>query len=169
MGNKFLTNRFVLHVRLIFLFTIIYIILNENISFFIVGVSIVAGVLAIVLTNKILEIDYVEMFHINLWLVLTYFWIIIRDTYLMGFDTIFRTLTGDVKPNFINYRSDLNNEFLTVLLANAITMPPGAIAVDRDGDQMTILTVGYEKHKFREDTNKGIERLLKRFDYLDDI
>ena len=152
------------HVRLSFLFTFIYVILNENISLLTLGLGVVSSVAAIFLTNKILEIDYVEMFHINLWLVLTYFWIIIRDTYVAGFDVIIRIFKGNIKPNFINYSSHLNDEFLTVLLANAITMPPGAITVDRDGDEMTILTVGYKKDEFRKTTNDKIEKLLKRFD-----
>ena len=153
-----------LHVRLIFLFTIINVTLNENISLLTVGLSIVAGISAIILTNKILEIDYVEIFHLNLWIVLTYFWIMIRDTYVMGFNVIIRTLKGNIKPNFIDYRSDLNDELLTVLLANAITMPPGAITVDREGNDMTILTIGFEKDEFRKSTKDKVERLLKRYD-----
>jgi len=157
-------SRFMEHVRLSFLFTIIYVILNENVSLLTVGLGIISSISAIILANKILEIDYVEMFHINLWLVLMYFWIIIRDTYVMGFNVIIRTLKGDIKPNFISYRSSLNDEFLTVLLANAITMPPGAITVDRDGDDMTILTIGFEKDEFRKTTNEKVEQMLKRFD-----
>jgi len=152
------------HVRLSFLFTIIYVILNENVSFLTVGLGVASGVSAIFLTNKILEIDYVEIFHINMWLVLTYFWIIIRDTYVMGFSVIIRTLKNDIKPNFINYRSKLNDEFLIVLLANAITMPPGAITVDREGHDMAILTVGFEEDEFCKATNDKVEKLLKRFD-----
>ena len=152
------------HIRLGFLFTFIYIILNENVSLLTLGLGVISSVGAIYLTNKILAIDYVEMFHINLRLVLTYFWIILRDTYVAGSDVVMRTFKGNMKPNFISYRSALNDEFLTVLLANAITMPPGAITVDRDGDQMTILTVGYGKDDFRQTTNDKIEKLFKRFD-----
>lgn len=155
------------HIRLIFLFTLIYIVLNENINVMTIVLGMISGGVAIVLTNKILEIDYVEMFHINLWLVLIYFWIIIRDTYISGFDVIIRVFKKDVTPNFISYCSDLNDEFLIVLLANAITMPPGTITVDRDGNQMTILTVGYENDAFCEETNDKIERLFKRFDSTD--
>ena len=155
------------HVRLVFLFTVIYVILSENISFLTIGLGIISGSVAILLTNKILEIDYVEMFQVNFWLVLTYFWIIIRDTYVMGFDTIVRTFKGNIKPNFIPYRSELHDEFLIVLLANAITMPPGTITVDRDGNEMTILTVGYEKNEFRKTTNDKIEKLIKKFDTTD--
>ena len=155
------------HIRLVFLFTIIYVILNENLSLLTVGLGMFSAGSAIVLTNKIFEIDYVEMFHINLWLVLVYFWIIIRDTYVAGFDVMVRTFKGDITPNFIPYRSDLDDEFLTALLANAITMPPGAIAVDRHGNQMTILTVGYDKHEFRQTTNDKIEKWFKRFDTTD--
>lgn len=152
------------HIRLIFLFTVIYVILNETLSWLTVSLGVVSGFSAIFLTNKILEIDYVEMFHINLWLFLTYFWIIIRDTYVVGFDTIVRTFKGNINPNYIRYRSDLKDEFLTVLLANAITMPPGAITVDRNGNDMTILTVGLEKDAFRKSTNEQIEKLLAKFD-----
>jgi len=152
------------HLRLIFLFTIIYIILNESFSFLTIGLGVSSAIIAILLTNKILEIDYVEMFDVNVFLVLIYFWIIIRDTYIAGFDVIVRIFKNDINPNFIEYKSELKNEFLNVLLANAITMPPGVITVDRDGNTMTVLTVGYEKEKFCEDTRNNIERLIEKFD-----
>jgi len=153
---------------LVLLFTIIYIILSESYSLLTIGLGITAAITSIILTNKILEVDYAEIFHINIWIVLTYFWIILRDTYLMGYDLIKRIFTGKIEPNFINYKSELNDEFLTVLLANAITMPPGAITVDREGHDMTILTVGYEPEEFTKTTNEKIEKLLKRFDVKKD-
>lgn len=156
------------HLRLVFLFTVIYVILNETFSWLTVGLGVMSGFAAIFLTNKILEIDYVEMFHINMWLVLVYFWIIIRDTYVAGFDVLVRTLKGNIKPNFISYKSHLKDEFLTVLLANAITMPPGVITVDRDGSEMTIMTIGYEEKEFLKTTNDKIEKLFKKFDDAQD-
>jgi len=143
------------------------VVLSESFSLLTVVLGILSGGAAIWLTNKILDIDYVEMFHIDLWLVLTYFWIIVRDTYVVGFAVIVRMFKGEIKPNFIEYRSNLNDEFLTVLLANAITMPPGAITVDRDGDDMTILTVGYTEEAFQKTTNETIEKLFKPFDSPD--
>ena len=156
------------YLWLVLLFTIIYIILSESYSFLTIGLGVAAAVTSIILTNKILNVEYVEIFHINIWIILTYFWVIIRDTYTVGFDVLKRILTGDVEPNLIPYKSDLNDEFLTVLLANGITMPPGTIVVDRDGDDMTILTVGYEPVEFVKTTNKTIEKLLKRFDSKSD-
>jgi len=152
------------HIRLIFLFTIIYVVLNETFSWLVVSLGIASGSAAILLTNKILEIDYVEMFHINLWLVLVYFWIIIRDTYASGIDVLIRTLKGDIKPNLMTYKSELKDEFLIVLFANAVTMPPGAITVDRDGNVMTIMTVGYEETEYLKITHDKIEKLFKKFD-----
>jgi len=157
-------KKFMDYFWLVLLFTIIYIILSESFSALTIGLGIAAASTAIILTNKILEVDYVEIFHINVRIVLIYFWVILRDTYTMGFDVLKRIFTGNVKPNFIEYKSELNDEFLTVLLANAITMPPGAITVDREGHDMTILTVGYEPEEFTKTTNQKIEKLLKRFD-----
>ena len=154
------------YVRLVVLFTVIYMILSESYSWLTVGLGITAAITAILLTNTILEIDYVEIFHINIWIVLTYFWVNLRDTYIVGFDVIKRIFTKEIKPNFIAYKSELNDEFLTVLLANAITMPPGAIAVDREGHDVTILTVGYETEVFTKTTHEKIEKLLKRFDSI---
>lgn len=161
-------NRFMDHARLILLFTIIYVILNEHVTVLTIGFGVGAGIVAILLTNKMLESDYVEMFHINGWLFLTYFWIIIRDTYTVGFDGIIRTLTGNIKPNLMSYESDLKDEFLIALLANAITMPPGAIVVDRDGNKMTIMTVGYDEQEFLKITHDKIEKLFKKFDGFND-
>lgn len=152
------------HLRLVILFTLIYVVLNEGFSVLTVSLGILSGVVAIWLTNKILDIDYVEMFHINLRLILIYFWIIIRDTYVVGFQMIVRIFKGTIKPNYIKYKSKLNDEFLTILLANAITMPPGTITVDREGDEMTILTMGFEDEAFVKDTYHQIERLIEKFD-----
>lgn len=157
-------NRFTDHVRLIVLFTLIYVILNENLSVLTVSLGIISGSVAIWLTNKILDIDYVEMFHINLWLILTYFWIIIRDSYVAGFQMTIRIFKNTIEPNYIKYCSRLNDEFLTVLLANAITMPPGTIVVDRDSDEMMVLTMGLEEKSFVIDTYEQIERLFEKFD-----
>jgi len=157
-------NRSMDHVRLVLLFTLIYVVLNENLSLLTVSLGVLSGIVAIMLTNKMLENDYVEMFHINMWLLLTYLWIIIRDTYVVGFDGILRIFTGNVKPNLITYESKLADEFLVALLANAITMPPGAIVVDRDDRVMTVLTVGYEADEFVSSTRLKIEKLFEKFD-----
>jgi len=156
------------YLWLVVLFTMIYIILSESYGFLTIGLGVAAAVTSIILTNKILNVDYVEIFHINIWIVLTYFWVIIRDTYTVGFDVLKRILTGNIEVNTIDYRSELEDEFLTVLLANAITMPPGTIVVNREGQDMTILTVGYEPDEFVKTTNKTIEKLLKRFDSKSD-
>ena len=152
------------YASLVFLFTIIYIIFSEDFSALTISLGIAAACTAIILTNKILEVEYVEIFHINILIVVIYVWVILRDTYTMGFDMLKRIFTGDVKPNFIDYKSALNDEFLIVLLANAITMPPGAITTSREGQDMTILSVGYEPAQFTKTTNEKIEKLLKRFD-----
>ncbi|MCL1989923.1 MAG: Na+/H+ antiporter subunit E [Defluviitaleaceae bacterium] len=157
-------SRWVKYAELISLFAIVYVILNESLSFLTVSLGIVVGFLAIWLTNKILDIDYVEMFHIRSSLILIYAWVIIRDTYVMGWDTIVRTFNGKMEPNFIRYKSKLNDEFLTALLANAITMPPGTITVDRQDREMTILTVGLDKDEFVKATYETIEKKFERFD-----
>lgn len=152
------------YLWLVFLFTLIYIILSENFSVLTIMLGVASAIASIFLTNKILAVDYVEIFRLNLFLIIVYFWIILRDTYIVGFDVIKRIFTGNVKPNFIAYKSKLNDEFLTVLLANAITMPPGTIAVSREGHDMEILTVGYEPESFVKSTNEQIEQVLQRFD-----
>lgn len=152
------------HIRLIILFTCIFIILNERLSVLTVTMGIVVAVISIWITNKILEIDYVEMFHINAWLILTYFWLIIRDTYVAGFDTIKRTLTGDIKPNFIDYQTKIEDEYLRAMFANAVTMPPGTIVVNRDGETMSILTVGFERDSFVKETEEKIEKHILKFE-----
>ena len=157
-------RNFVDYVQLVSLFTLIYVVLNESFSVTIVALGVVSGVVAIMLTNKLLEIDYVQIFHVDMGLVFVYFWVIIRDTYRMGFDMVIRIFTGNIEPSFVDFESVLDDEFLLTLLANAITMPPGAITVDRDGKVMTVLTVGISEDEFCLETRESIESLLVRFE-----
>ncbi len=65
------------------------------------------------------------------------------------------------EPKVIEFHSGLESRGLNVLLANSITLTPGTITVEQDGDRFTV-------HALRPEYAEGIEdssfiRLLRRF------
>ena len=65
------------------------------------------------------------------------------------------------EPKVIEFRSGLEGRGLNVLLANSITLTPGTITVEQEGDKFTV-------HALRPEYAEGIEdssfiRLLRRF------
>ena len=152
------------YAQMMVLLALIFVILNETLDWTIIPIGVVAGFFAIWFTNRLLEIDYLQMFDVNWQLILTYVWIIVRDTYILGFDMVLRILKGDINPQVFTYKSELKDEFLLTLLSNAITFPPGSITVDRDGENMTVLTIMQDKEKFRKEIYEKIEKPLAEFD-----
>ena len=65
------------------------------------------------------------------------------------------------EPKVIEFHSGLKDRGLNVLLANSITLTPGTITVEQEGDRFTV-------HALRPEYAEGIEessfiRLLRRF------
>lgn len=65
------------------------------------------------------------------------------------------------EPKVIEFHSGLEDRGLNVLLANSITLTPGTITVEQEGDRFTV-------HALRPEYAEGIEessfiRLLRRF------
>ena len=65
------------------------------------------------------------------------------------------------EPKVIEFHSGLEDQGLNVLLANSITLTPGTITVEQEGDRFTV-------HALRPEYAEGIEessfiRLLRRF------
>jgi len=149
---------------MILFLALIFVVLNETLDFTIIPIGVVAGSFAIWFTNRLLEIDYLQMFDVSWQLILTYVWIVVRDTYVAGFDMVLRILKGDINPKMFTYKSELTDEFLLTLFSNAITFPPGSITVDRDGEHITILTVMQDEEKLRKIIYETIEKPLVKFD-----
>ena len=63
-------------------------------------------------------------------------WEILKAGLVVGRDILFRRYR--LTPTLVTFRADLNTDFGRVLLANSITLTPGTITVQVEGNQLTV-------------------------------
>ncbi|MGM9604938.1 MAG: Na+/H+ antiporter subunit E [Faecousia sp.] len=64
------------------------------------------------------------------------FWEIIKAGLVVARDILFRRYV--VTPTLVTFRTDLKTDFGRFLLANSITLTPGTITVQVEGDKLTV-------------------------------
>ena len=63
-------------------------------------------------------------------------WEILKAGLVVGRDILFRRYR--LTPTLVTFRADLNTDFGRFLLANSITLTPGTITVQVEGNQLTV-------------------------------
>ncbi len=95
---------------------------------------------AIWYTEKYLLKKKIEMrYPIHGFRLLLYFLFLIKQIYASGFHTIKLILKGEVKTKIVRIHTDLKKPYLRAILANSISLTPGTVTVDLDGQDLLVL------------------------------
>jgi len=89
----------------------------------------------------------------NPWSLVHFMTHMIYEIYIASFIHIIRIIKMDHNPVLIKLKLDVENPLIITLIANSITMTPGTITVDADGNELTVLTI--------RDDPEDIEKLKK--------
>ncbi|MCF7926746.1 MAG: Na+/H+ antiporter subunit E [Candidatus Izimaplasma sp.] len=84
---------------------------------------------------------------------------------LANLDVAKRVLSPKIplNPGFIKVKTDLKGDFAKLTLANSITLTPGTLSVDIDGDYLYIHTIDVKENdpaKFRQQFTQLFEKIL---------
>lgn len=99
---------------------------------------------------------------------LLYLFLFVIQSYVAGFELIYRMITGKYRPATIRIRTRLNSKMGRVFLANTITMIPGTLSLWLDNkhiyvhwfDAKTSHTVN-AGHLIKQDFEKILERIFE--------
>jgi len=126
---------------LVVVFTLIWIILNEKAGPLQLLSGIGFSVVAIFFTNHyLLETDYPNEYFIKPRVVLRYSAYLIIQIYQSGFSAIAKIIKGEDAVKIIDYDTCITNELAICLLANAITLTPGTVTINKEGSHLQILS-----------------------------
>ncbi len=114
---------------------------------FVVQELILGAVISLILTVIIAKyvdykIDY--MFPVKLLkFVFVYMFVFIWQLILANFDVARRVLSPKIplKPGIVKVKTDLQGDFGKLTLANSITLTPGTLSIDVDGENLYVHTV----------------------------
>ena len=127
--------------------------------------AIVSVILTIILANLVsYTIDY--RFPIKLLVfIFVYLPVFIWQLILSNIDVARRVLSFNIplNPGFVKIKTDLKGDFAKLALANSITLTPGTLSVDVDGEYLYIHTVdvkGKTPEENKEFISGKFERIL---------
>ncbi|MPW25746.1 hypothetical protein GC105_08080 [Alkalibaculum sp. M08DMB] len=128
------------YTTMIVIFTILWVILNESATLFQILIGIIVSIIAIYFTNSYLLLDdYIAYYYVKTFVLIKYLIYLIFQIYKSGISSIGQIIRGDSKVIIIEYESCLNDELSICLLANAITLTPGTVTIDKKGNALKIL------------------------------
>lgn len=155
------------YIQLIIIFSLVVIILFENISLPMCVFAILLSSVSIWVSEKVfLRNSYYELYYFNVFLLLYYFCILLIEIYKSSIAIIPTIFSGRAHPTVIAINCDLEEPLYTAIVANSITLTPGTITVDVSGHRLLVLWL---TPKTKESTMAGkiikgrFESIIKRW------
>ena len=142
-------------VYLTLIFTIIWVILREEVTLSAVLIGVAISAVCVLFTKKFLPLESITG--------VSYFRFLKHVVYVFGqmyVGAIFaiRLVIKGAKTDVIEIRTELKNDFLRVMLANSITLVPGSVTLELRGDRLVILLL-HEKTWGDEELAKAGKRV----------
>ena len=152
-------------IRWIAILTTIWIILNGALTWSHIIGGIVCSIIILKFTDKyLLGLSFHVKHDFRLFKLLKYIAFMLKEIYMSGFEMIGMILTQNINPAVVDIETDLDNEYQRVLLANSITLTPGTITADLNGNKLKVLWINKttdNPEELRQSISMSIEERLK--------
>lgn len=124
----------------ILVFTLMWIVLNEKAGYIQIFTGIIISFIGIFFTDYfLLTGNYVQFYYINPIAFIRYLIYLIYQIYKSGFSAIIKVIKGSYDVTIVDYETCLDDDISICMLANAITLTPGTVTIDKDGNKLKIL------------------------------
>ncbi|MCT4686418.1 Na+/H+ antiporter subunit E [Vallitalea sp.] len=104
--------------------------------------------------------QFLHSINISFFMFIKFIFILFIDIYSSTFSIFKLIFTSNISPRLVPIKTTLNNEWSIFLLANAITLTPGTVTVNRKGNKLLILTTYPEKSE--KIINKKLVKALRK-------
>lgn len=74
----------------------------------------------------------------TIWYLLVYVFVLLYEMFLASLDVVYRVATMNINPEIVMINSDIKSELGILLLTNSITLTPGTITVDTEGEYIYV-------------------------------
>ena len=141
-------------------FLVTWVVMVELLNWWVIASGVAIAVVALLLTNRVLGVDYATVF-LSPWSTLRYFLVMAREMTVAAWGMAWIIISGPPVVMEIEHVSELDDDVLLFLLANAIILTPGSLAVERDGKRITVLTAEADPDRARASVVR-LERSIGR-------
>ena len=135
--------------------TLMWVLLMEELSWRSIAMGMLTTMACLHFASKYLP--YEEIKRVNFYKLITYPLFLLGQIYLSGLFMIGVVVKG-ASVGAISLKTTLQNEHLRIMLGDSITLTPGSILLDLEGDTITILWIRY---KGTPDDPQAADAMLK--------
>ena len=148
--------------------TVVWVVLMEGISWQAVAMGMISSMVCMHIGGKFLP--YAEIDNVNFFKLVGFPFFLLGQIYVAGIDVMRIILKGS-KVDVIGIKTELKVDALRVMLADCITLVPGSILLNLEGEDATILwitttTGGLDAAAAEEQLKGKLERRLIRAQML---
>jgi multicomponent Na+:H+ antiporter subunit E len=118
----------------------IWVVMNEQLTWLVVGSGAVIAVVTLALTDRLLGIDHTTTVFLHPLAWVRYLLLLVREMAVAAWFMAVTIVRGRATVTQFELVSELDDELLLFLLANSIILTPGSVATDRRGGTITVVT-----------------------------
>ncbi len=146
--------------------TLFWVILNEELSVFNIIFGFILSLITLFVTNSFyINENYSRNYSLNILFLIKFYFFLIYKIILSGIKLIPIIICGKENIRIVDIYTGLENKLNITLLSNAITLTPGTITVEQNGNHLKVLWINCttENSARAGEIIKGdFERLIKR-------
>jgi multicomponent Na+:H+ antiporter subunit E len=159
----FLVRKILYYFFIALVMCAIWVILMEDLSIWNISAGFFLGCISLTITDRIMHLDYYSSVRsINPLIFIKYIFYLIFQIYSAGFSTIRRIITGRVNVGIVDVNTILEDDLHIAVLANSITLTPGTVSIDKQGQNLKVLCIDC---KYEKPENAG-RRIKKEFENI---
>ena len=133
-------NRIVYYAQLTLIMSLFWIILFEATSAVILISAPFIAVFSILLSEKyLLKESYYNLYPFNVLRLIRFTFFLFFEIFKSGLSIIPSIITGKSNPTFVEIGTELDRNMDLIILSNSITLTPGTITVDLEGQRLIVL------------------------------
>lgn len=138
-------------IQWIILYSATWCILFERLDVSILISGFIVSLFSLHFTEKFLiGMSYTKQFPINIFWFLKYFFFLLIEIYKAGFTTMKMVFTKDINPGVVDIYTTLEEPHKIAILANSITLTPGTVTIDKEGQHLKVLWLNVKSKKSRK-------------------
>ncbi len=159
-------NRRLYNIFIVLICLLVWMILIEKPTYLnaAVGASLAIG--AVWFNSRVLHHDREsEVFRLQPLIFPFYILYLLLQIYIAGIQTIGKIITGNIHPDIVDIETQLENDLYICFLANSITLTPGTVTIDKEGQKLKVLWLNCEtkdKEKAGEMIKGKFEKILRK-------
>ncbi len=142
-------------------FTSVFMVLFEQFNFLSAMIGLIIALLSIFITDRLmLDEPYRKLFKLNPLYLIRYTGYLIYRIIGAGFHATWLTLSGRAHVRYFCYNSHLHDDLLNNILANSITLTPGTVTIDKEGNKLLIMQLVHKDHVIDMASIKRFEKVI---------